>query len=60
MAVDLGLLPSATLQPYGESILKYGIGQLGTPLNVGALTPKVAGQSAFQQAGAQRIAAMGS
>ena len=53
-----GLLPSATLQPYGESILKYGIGQLGTPLNVGALTPKVAGQSAFQQAGAQRIADM--
>ena len=58
MAVDLGLLPSATLQPYGESILKYGIGQLGTPLNVGALTPKVAGQSAFQQAGAQSIADM--
>jgi hypothetical protein len=53
-----GLLPSATLQPYGESILKYGIGQLGTPLNVGALTPKVAGQSAFQQAGAQSIADM--
>ena len=45
-----GLLPSATLQPYGTNILKYGIGQLGTPIDVGALTPQVAGQSAFQQA----------
>ena len=53
-----GLLPSATLQPYGQSILKYGIGQLGTPINVGAMTPQVAGQSAFQQAGAQRVADM--
>ena len=53
-----GLLPSATLQPYGQNILKYGIGQLGTPINVGAMTPQVAGQSAFQQAGAQRVADM--
>jgi len=53
-----GLLPSATLQPYGKEILKYGIGQLGTPINVGQLTPKVAGQTAFQQAGAQRVADM--
>ena len=30
-----GLLPSATLQPYGKEILKYGIGQLGTPIDVG-------------------------
>jgi len=50
-----GLLPSATLQPYGKEILKYGIGQLGTPINVGAMTPKVAGQTAFQQKGAQRL-----
>ena len=53
-----GLLPSATLQPYGKEILKYGIGQLGTPINVGAMTPKVAGQGAFQQASAQRVADM--
>ena len=53
-----GLLPSATLQPYGKEILKYGIGQLGTPINVGQLTPKVAGQTAFQQAGAQKVADM--
>jgi hypothetical protein len=53
-----GLLPSATLQPYGKEILKYGIGQLGTPINVGQLTPKVAGQGAFQQASAQRVADM--
>ena len=53
-----GLLPSATLAPYGSNILKYGIGQLGTPIDAGALTPQVAGQSAFQQAGAQRIADM--
>jgi len=53
-----GLLPSATLQPYGKEILKYGIGQLGTPIDVGALTPKVAGPSAFQQKGAQRLSDM--
>ena len=53
-----GLLPSATLQPYGKEILKYGIGQLGTPIDVGALTPKVAGQGAFQQASAQKVADM--
>ena len=53
-----GLLPSATLQPYGKEILKYGIGQLSTPIDVGAMTPKVAGQTAFQQKGAQRLADM--
>ena len=53
-----GLLPSGVLQPYGQNILKYGIGQLGTPIDVGALTPQVAGQSAFQQAAAQSIADM--
>ena len=51
-----GLLPSATLQPYGQNILKYGIGQLGTPIDVGALTPQVAGQTAFQQQAQQGIA----
>ena len=54
----VGLLPSATLAPYGTNILKYGIGQLGTPIDVGAMTPKVAGQSAFQQAAAQSVADM--
>ena len=44
-----GLLPSSTLAPYGTEILKAGIGQLGTPINVGAMLPKVAGQTAFQQ-----------
>ena len=53
-----GLLPSGVLQPYGQNILKYGIGQLGTPIDAGALTPKVAGQSAFQQAAAQSVADM--
>ena len=53
-----GLLPSGVLQPYGQNILKYGIGQLGTPIDVGALTPQVAGQSAFQQAAAQSVADM--
>ena len=53
-----GLLPSATLQPFGKEILKYGIGQLGTPINVGQLTPKVAGPTAFQQASAQKVADM--
>ena len=58
MPAGFGLLPSAALQPYGSEILKAGIGQLGTPINVGALTPKVAGQTAFQQKGAQRLADM--
>ena len=52
----MGLLPSGVLQPYGENILKYGIGQLGSPIDVGGLTPKVAGQTAFQQQAAQGIA----
>ena len=58
MPAGFGLLPSAALQPYGSEILKAGIGQLGTPINVGAITPKVAGQTAFQQKGAQRLADM--
>ena len=53
---NAGLLPSATLQPYGQNILKYGIGQLGTPIDVGKLTPQVAGQTAFQQQAQQGIA----
>ena len=53
---NAGLLPSGVLQPYGQNILKYGIGQLGTPIDVGALTPKVAGQTAFQQQAQQGIA----
>jgi len=53
-----GLLPSGVLQPYGENILKYGIGQLGRPIDVGALTGKVAGPSAFQQKAAQQMASM--
>ena len=51
MPPGFGLLPSAALQPYGSEILKAGIGQLGTPIDVGAVTPKVAGQTAFQQKG---------
>ena len=53
-----GLLPSGMLQPYGQNILKYGIGQLGRPIDVGALTGKVAGPSAFQQKAAQQMASM--
>ena len=53
-----GLLPSSKLQPYGEKILQYGIGQLGTPINVDKLTAKVAGPGAFQQAAQQRTADM--
>ena len=56
---NAGLLPSGMLQPYGQNILKYGIGQLGTPIDVGKLTPQVAGQSAFQQQAAQGIADLG-
>ena len=58
MPAGFGLLPSASLQPYGTEILKAGIGQLGTPINVGAMLPKVAGKTAFQQRGDQRLADM--
>ena len=62
MAVDpyasAGLLPSGVLQPYGQNILKYGIGQLGTPIDVGAMTAKVAGPTGFQQKSQQRLADM--
>jgi hypothetical protein len=53
-----GLLPSGTLQPYGQNILKYGIGQLGTPIDVGAMTAKVAGPTGFQQKSQQQLADM--
>jgi len=55
---DAGLLPSGVLQPYGQNILKYGIGQLGTPINVGAMTAKVAGPTGFQQKSQQQLADM--
>ena len=54
----MGLLPSATLAPYGKSALKYGIGQLGKPIDVGAMTAKVAGPTGFQQKAHQRLADM--
>ena len=53
-----GLLPSGMLQPYGQNILKYGIGQLGTPIDVGQMTAKVAGPTGFQQKSQQRLADM--
>jgi len=53
-----GLLPSTILGPYGEKALQYGIGQLGTSINTEALSPQVAGQSAFQQKAAQGLADM--
>ena len=53
-----GLLPSGVLQPYGQNILKYGIGQLGTPIDVGAMTAKVAGPTGFQQKSQQRLSDM--
>mgnify|MGYP003632093132 FL=1 len=53
-----GLLPSTILGPYGEKALQYGIGQLGTPINAQALSPKIAGQTAFQQKAAQGLADM--
>ena len=57
-AAGAGLLPSGVLQPYGQNILKYGIGQLGTPIDVGAMTAKVAGPTGFQQKSQQRLADM--
>ena len=37
-----GLLPSGVLQPYGQNVLKYGIGQLGTPINTESYLEPVA------------------
>ena len=55
---DAGLLPSATLQPYGKNVLKYGIGQLGKPIDVGKMTAQVAGPTGFQQKAHQQVADM--
>ena len=55
---NTGLLPSTMLEPFGAKALQYGIGQLGTPINSQALSPQVAGQSAFQQKAAQGLADM--
>jgi len=53
-----GLLPSGVLQPYGKNILKYGIGQLGKPIDVGKMTAQVAGPTGFQQKAHQQVADM--
>jgi len=51
--------PQQWLQPYGQGLASLATQQLGKPLNIGALTPNVAGPGAFTQAQQQVSADMG-
>ena len=54
-----GTVPQSWLNPYGQGIAGLGAQQLGRPIDVGALTPKVAGPGAFSQAQQQLAADVG-
>ena len=54
-----GTVPQSWLNPYGQGIAGLGAQQLGRPLDIGALTPQVAGPGAFSQAQQQLTADMG-
>jgi len=51
--------PQAWLNPYGQGLASLATQQLGKPLNIGAMTPGVAGPGAFTQAQQQVTADMG-
>ena len=51
--------PQQWLQPYGQGLASLATQQLGKPLNIGSLTPNVAGPGAFTQAQQQVSADMG-
>jgi len=54
-----GTTPQSWLNPYGQGIAGLGAQQLGRPLDIGALTPQVAGPGAFSQAQQQLTADIG-
>jgi len=56
-----GASPSAQgwLNPYGQGLASLATQQLGKPIDIGAITPGVAGPGAFSQAGQQLTADMG-
>jgi len=47
------------LNPYGQGLASLATQQLGKPIDIGAITPGVAGPGAFTQAGQQLTADMG-
>ena len=54
-----GTVPQGWINPYGQGLAGLATQQLGRPLDIGALTPGVAGPGAFTQAGQQLTADMG-
>ena len=54
-----GTLPQSWINPYGKGLAGLATQQLGRPLDIGALTPGVAGPGAFTQAQQQLTADMG-
>jgi len=51
--------PQQWIQPYGQGLASLATQQLGRPIDIGAMTPKVAGPGAFTQAQQQVTADMG-
>jgi len=51
--------PQQWVQPYGQGLAGLAAQQLGRPIDVGAMTPGVAGPGAFTQAQQQLTADMG-
>jgi len=54
-----GTLPQSWINPYGQGLAGLATQQLGRPLDIGALTPGVAGPGAFTQAQQQLTSDMG-
>ena len=54
-----GTLPQSWINPYGKGLAGLATQQLGRPLDIGALTPGVAGPGAFTQAQQQLTSDMG-
>ena len=51
--------PQSWINPYGQGIASLATQQLGKPIDVGAMTAKIAGPGAFTQAQQQLTADMG-
>ena len=54
-----GTVPQGWINPYGQGLAGLATQQLGRPLDIGALTPGVAGPGAFTQAQQQLTSDMG-
>ena len=54
-----GAVPQGWINPYGQGLASLATQQLGRPLDIGALTPGVAGPGAFTQAQQQLTSDMG-